>query len=47
MFHIKQLDNHQEWETFNKNTPYSVFVQSTLYGEFYEKLGEQYVIFGV
>lgn len=35
------------WESFLLAQPYTLFVQSYRYGEFYQSIGEQYWIFGV
>lgn len=47
MYTIKLINSYDEWEQFNTNTPFSVFVQSRYYGEFYRKLGEEFWIIGV
>lgn len=44
---IKLIENKQEWEEFVSQQPYTLFVQSCHYGEFYEAMGEQSWIFGI
>ena len=44
---IRLVKNKEEWEKFIFKQPYSLFVQSFHYGEFYEALGEQGWIFGI
>ncbi len=44
---IKQISNVLEWERFIQAQPYTLFVQSYQYGEFYKSLGESFWIFGV
>ncbi len=47
MYCIKEITHEDEWELFNKKTPFTVFVQSPTYGSFYKKMKESYWIFGV
>lgn len=48
MYHVTDLTSRPElWDSFVKRSLYTVFVQSSLYGEFYQRLGEQHVIVGV
>jgi len=44
---VRQITNKSEWEKFALSQDYSLFVQSTHYGEFYETMGEWSWIFGV
>lgn len=44
---IKQITNREEWENFNLKQPYTLFLQSAKYGDFYRSLGEESWIFGV
>lgn len=44
---IKEIQDKTEWEQFVLQQPYALFVQSTNYGEFYNKIGEKYWIFGI
>lgn len=44
---IRQIINKDEWENFVLSQLNTFFVQSIHYGEFYEKLGEKFWIFGV
>lgn len=44
---IKQITNKKEWEEFVLNQLYTLFVQSSHYGEFYEATGEKAWIFGI
>lgn len=48
MFHIKDMTTAPgEWDAFVQTQLYTIFVQSSLYGEFYKKMGEEYRIFGI
>ncbi|MBU0596923.1 peptidoglycan bridge formation glycyltransferase FemA/FemB family protein [Patescibacteria group bacterium] len=47
MYEIKQIENRLEWTNFLAHQPYTLFVQSPEYGEFYKSLGEEYYIFGI
>lgn len=44
---IKKITNRDEWKHFVLRQPYTLFVQSPSYGEFYEKMGEQSWMFGI
>lgn len=44
---IKQITNKKEWEGFVLQQPYTLFVQSYHYGEFYESMDEKSWIFGI
>ena len=44
---IKEIKNKEEWEKFVLTQPFTLFVQSSKYGEFYEKMGEKFWIFGL
>lgn len=44
---IRQITNKQKWEEFVLQQPYTLFVQSCHYGEFYEVIGEKAWIFGI
>jgi len=44
---IKEIKNKSEWEKFVLSQSYTLFVQSSHYGEFYETMGEKSWIFGV
>ncbi|MBI4994737.1 peptidoglycan bridge formation glycyltransferase FemA/FemB family protein [Candidatus Peregrinibacteria bacterium] len=44
---VKQITNKSEWEQFVLSQSYTLFVQSSHYGEFYEALGEQSSILSV
>jgi lipid II:glycine glycyltransferase (peptidoglycan interpeptide bridge formation enzyme) len=47
MYSVRIIENTSEWESFLKSQKYSSFVQSSLYGEFYKTLGENYWILGI
>lgn len=47
MYYVKEISNHEEWESFYATTEYTPFVQSALYGNFYESMGEKSWIIGV
>ena len=47
MFKINQKLEPQDWDVFLKKQPYSVFVQSPDYGDFYRQMGEQAWIWGI
>ncbi|MBP9694789.1 MAG: peptidoglycan bridge formation glycyltransferase FemA/FemB family protein [Candidatus Magasanikbacteria bacterium] len=47
MLVAKQVINHSDWEKFVKSQPYTLFVQSVHYGEFYQKINEKFWIIGV
>ncbi len=44
---IKEIKNKEEWEKFVLAQSFTLFVQSSKYGEFYEKMGEKFWIFGL
>lgn len=44
---IKQITNKQEWGEFFLKQPYTLFVQSWNYGEFYKTMGEKFWIYGI
>src|SRR3989339_2144219 len=44
---VRQITNKFEWEKFVLSQSYTLFVQSSHYGEFYERMGEKSWIFGV
>ncbi len=44
---IKEIKDKKQWEKFVFSQSYTLFVQSSHYGEFYEMMGEQSWIFGV
>lgn len=44
---VRQITNKSEWEKFVLSQSHTLFVQSSHYGEFYEKMGEKSWIFGV
>lgn len=44
---VKQITNQEEWESFVLTQPYTLFVQSWHYGEFYRALDENFWVFGV
>ena len=46
MYGIKIVQN-DEWEKFVLNQLYTIFVQSPAYGEFYNRVEEEYWIFGM
>lgn len=46
MFRVKQIDNNT-WEKFLLKQPYTLFVQSPAYGEFYKLTGEDYWVLGI
>lgn len=47
MFEVKSITLRQIWENFVISQPYTLFVQSWSYGEFYRLLGEEFWVFGV
>jgi len=47
MYEIKEIINPNEWENFVLNQPYTFFVQSSAYGDFYQSLDEKSWIFGI
>lgn len=47
MVNIRLIDNPEWWELFVKKQPYTLFVQSFQYGEFYRAMGEKYWIIGI
>lgn len=47
MIEIRAIKNVQEWDVFLKKQLYTLFVQSSKYGKFYEAMGERSWIFGV
>ncbi|KKQ28111.1 MAG: Methicillin resistance protein [Candidatus Magasanikbacteria bacterium GW2011_GWC2_37_14] len=47
MYKIEKITNHEIWENFNLQQLNTLFVQSVQYGKFYEKIGEQFWIFGI
>lgn len=44
---ISEIQSPEIWEDFLQKLPYTLFVQSTHYGEFYKKLGEDFFIVGI
>lgn len=47
MTQVKQIFNKEMWEKFVREQPYTLFVQSWKYGEFYSSIGEQFWIWGI
>lgn len=47
MYSIKEITDINAWEQFVMQQRYSPFVQSYLYGQFYNTIGEQYWILGI
>lgn len=47
MSDIRRIDNPNVWDAFIKKQPYTLFVQSPQYGNFYRAMGEQAWIFGI
>lgn len=47
MYTVRKITNSEEWEAFVKKQPYTLFVQSWHYGEFFASMGEQFWIFGI
>ncbi len=47
MYSIKKITEKKEWDAFVKKQHYSPFVQSYKYGQFYQELGEKYLLIGV
>ena len=47
MFQIQRVNNKEEWERFVRSQPFTLFVQSWQYGEFYCAMGEAFWIFGI
>lgn len=44
---VQQITNQGEWESFVKAQPFTLFVESFHYGEFYKSLGEAYWLIGI
>ncbi len=44
---IQEIQSPEIWEHFLQKQPFTVFVQSPQYGEFYKTLGEDYFILGI
>jgi len=47
MYKIKKIENLNEWEEFVKKQDFSLFVQSSNWGELYKTLGEKSWIIGI
>lgn len=46
-YHIRQLNDNNTWNAFVMKQPYSLFVQSSQYGDFYASMGEPRWMFGI
>lgn len=44
---IKIITNFAEWENFVLSQPYTLFMQSASYGEFYKSINEDFWVFGI
>lgn len=44
---IQEIQSPEIWEKFIQEQPFTVFVQSPNYGEFYKRLGEDFFIVGI
>lgn len=47
MYQVKEITNKQEWEKFVLAQEFTPMTQSYKYGEFYQKMNEEFWIFGV
>jgi lipid II:glycine glycyltransferase (peptidoglycan interpeptide bridge formation enzyme) len=47
MSDIRRIDQPDIWDAFVKKQPYTLFVQSSRYGDFYRAIGERAWIFGI
>ncbi len=47
MYLVKEVIDREQWETFLLSEPWTLFTQSSAYGDFYRSLGESAWIFGV
>lgn len=47
MIEIRLVENKDIWESFVLSQPWTLFVQSWNYGEFYQKLGENFFVLGI
>ncbi|MEK7084706.1 MAG: peptidoglycan bridge formation glycyltransferase FemA/FemB family protein, partial [Patescibacteria group bacterium] len=47
MLEIRIITNKDSWETFVLSQPFTLFVQSWNYGEFYRQLGEDFFVLGI
>ncbi len=47
MYEVREVLHSEEWEQFNLLQPYTLFVQSAAYIDFYKKMGERGWIFGL
>jgi lipid II:glycine glycyltransferase (peptidoglycan interpeptide bridge formation enzyme) len=46
-FRIQEIQSRELWDQFLKTQEYTLFVQSSNYGEFYKSLGEEYFLLGI
>lgn len=44
---VKQITDPKVWDSFVQSQVYTLFVQSSYYGKFYEQMGERSMLFGI